>query len=240
MEKKILLLIGKPIGIDVVNFLTKFSNLDLEIWSSNKELLINKKVKYLKDKKKFINYFLRSKKNYDFLILVYWPWLVPGKLFGKFKNSINFHPAYLPFGRGWYPHVHTLIKKFKWGVSLHKILPGMDDGDIWFQKEIKFHKFSNAKDLYDKSKDEILKLFKKNVIKIIKGKVKAKKQKGRVITFYKKDLLKYDELKLNKNYKLEDLIKISNARSFGKKTFNYFYYKKNKYSFNLEIKKISS
>lgn len=83
----------------------------------------------------------------------------------------------------------------------------------------------------------MFKLFKDNALKIIDGKVKAKKQIGKSITFFKKDLLKYDKLILNKKYRLDKLIKISNARSFGEKIFNYFYYKNQKYSFNIKIKK---
>ena len=238
MNKKILLLIGKPIGIRVLNFLSKKKKYDIETWSSSKELTENKNIKYFKSKKEFIKFFINKKKKYDILIIVYWPWLLPAKLFTKFKNSINFHPAYLPYGRGWYPHVHTLIKKFKWGVTLHKIFPGMDNGDIWCQKEIKFNKFSTATDLYTISSNEILKLFKSNFQKILNGKIIAKKQNGKILTFYKKNLFKYDKLILNKKYKLIDLIKINNARSFKKKTFNFFEYKGKKYSFKIDIKKL--
>tara|TARA_B100000787_G_C16189651_1_gene296658 strand:+ start:333 stop:1049 length:717 start_codon:yes stop_codon:yes gene_type:complete len=238
MKKKILLFIGKPIGISVLNFLSKKEKYDIETWSSNKKLVENKKIKYLKSKKEFIKFFISKKKQYDILIIVYWPWLVPAKLFTKFKNSINFHPAYLPYGRGWYPHVHTLIKKFKWGVTLHKIFPGMDDGDIWCQKEIKFNKFSTATELYKISSNEILKLFKSNFQKIITGKITSKKQNGKILIFTKKNLIKYDKLLLNKKYKLIDLIKINNARSFKKKTFNFFKYMGKKYSFKIDIKKL--
>ncbi len=239
MKKKILILIGKPIGLKVYNLLKKYSGLDIDVWTCNREIKIKNFQIYFGTKKKFINYFKKNKNTYDFLITVYWPWLVPEKLFNKFKNSINFHPAFLPYGRGWYPHVHAIISNFKWGVTLHKILPGIDNGDIWCQKEIKYDLFSNSKNLYKKSEHEIFKLFKKNALKIINGKIKAKKQNGKPITYVKKDIFKYDELFLKRKYKLEDLIKISNARSFGKKNFNYFYYKNKKYSLNVEIKKIN-
>ena len=239
MNKKILILAGKPSGIEVLDFLKKFPELSINIWSSNKELVSSKNyIKYLNNKKDFVNHFKKSKIIYDFVVLVHWPWLVPENLFKKFKDSINFHPAYLPIGRGWYPHVHAIINNLKWGVTLHQILPGMDDGDVWCQKKIQFDNFSNATELYLKSKNEMLKLFKQNFVKIISGKISAKKQNKKIITFHKKDLLKYDELKLSKKYKLEDLIKISNARSFKKKTFNYFYYKNKRYSFNILIKQI--
>ncbi len=238
MKKKILLLVGKPIGIDVLKFLKNKNNLDIETWSNNKGFIKNNKIKLLKTKKGFIEYFKRRKKNYDFLIIVYWPWLVPTELFKKFNNSVNFHPAFLPIGRGWYPHVHAIIKNFKWGVTLHKISPGIDNGGIWCQKKIKFSELSSATDLYNKSINEILGLFKNNIYKILSGKIYAKKQRGKFLVFSKRNLLKYDKLKANKKYKLIDLIKINNARSFSNKTYNYFYYNDQKYSFNIDIKKI--
>jgi len=238
VSKKILFLIGKPVGIEAVNFLKLKKNFKIEVWSKkNKKKKKKNYNKYFKQKKTFINYFKKTKKVYDFIILVYWPWIVPDFLFDKFNNSVNCHPSFLPIGRGAYPHVHALIKKFKWGVTLHKIFPGIDDGDIWCQKKIKIKKFSNATELYIKSREEIIKLFKKNIIDIIYGKIRPKKQKGKIITLFKKDLHKYDKLNLKKKYLLEDLINISNARSFEGKTFNFFYYKKKKYSFDITIKK---
>jgi len=239
MSKQILFMIGKPVGIEAVNFLKSKKNLNIEVWSSENKIIKKKNFnKYFSQKKLFINYFKKNKKVYDFIILVYWPWIIPDFLFAKFNNSVNCHPSYLPIGRGAYPHVHALIKNFKWGVTLHKIFPGIDDGDIWCQKRIKIKKFSNATQLYIKSREEIIKLFKKNITNIIDGKIKPRKQTGKPLIFFKKDLCKYDRLELKKKYLLDDLINISNARSFDGKTFNFFYYKKKKYSFDITIKKI--
>ena len=45
-----------------------------------------------------------------------------------------------------------LIKNLKWGVTLHKISYGIDNGKIWCQKEIKFNKLSTSVDLYETGK----------------------------------------------------------------------------------------
>jgi len=236
-KKKILLLIGNSLGLAVLNFLNKKKYLDIETFSSDISLTNNKDIKYIKSKTQFAKS-LKKKNKYHFLIIVYWPWLVPKNLFKKFENSINFHPAFLPYGRGWYPHVHAILKKIKWGVTLHKIFPGMDNGDIWCQKKIKITKFDKSFDLYNKARSEILKLFKKNFMKILEGKVMEKKQKGKILIFKKKDLLKYDKLFLNKRYKLIDLIKINNARTFKNKSFNFFIDNGQKYEFKINIKKL--
>jgi len=140
------------------------------------------------------------------------------------------------------PSITGLEKKYVndavsngWNSNWNNYLVALEKELKFFFKSIIF--FSNSKNLYKRSEDTFFKLFKDNALKIIDGKVKAKKQKGKSITFFKKDLLKYDKLILNKKYRLDKLIKISNARSFGEKIFNYFYYKNQKYSFNIKIKK---
>ena len=102
----------------------------------------------------------------------------------------------------------------------------------------KITKFDKSFDLYNKARSEILKLFKKNFMKILEGKIIEKKQKGKILIFKKKDLLKYDKLFLNKRYKLIDLIKINNARTFKNKSFNFFIDNGEKYEFKINIKKL--
>jgi len=65
------------------------------------------------------------------MITVYWPWLIKKNYLNTCKNSINFHPAYLPKNRGWYPHVNNILDNSVPGVTLHKIDEGIDTGPIW-------------------------------------------------------------------------------------------------------------
>ena len=92
-KKKILLLIGNSIGLNVLNFLNKKKYLHIETFSSDNSLISDKNIKYIRSKKQFSKS-LNNKKKYHFLIIVYWPWLVSKNFFDKFQNSINFHPAF--------------------------------------------------------------------------------------------------------------------------------------------------
>jgi len=146
--KKILLCISSDLGLKIYRLIKKH---DVDIYSSNlniklkenftvakkkkRELGANANISYILNKKDFNNSLIKSKKKYDFIILVYWPWLVEKECFAKFCKSINFHPSFLPYGRGWYPHIHAQIKKFIYGVTLHDINPNIDAGDIWCQKK---------------------------------------------------------------------------------------------------------
>ena len=108
---------------------------------------------------------------------------------------------------------------------------------MWCQKEIKFNELSSSTSLYKKGEIEIVKLFNKNFTKILTGKIKSKKQLGKSSYFNKSSINKFDELKLGKSYKLIDLIKLNNARTFKNKSFNFFNYKNEKYNFKIIIKK---
>ena len=63
-------------------------------------------------------------------------------LFDKFinifpKGIINLHPSYLPYNRGVYPNVWSIIEKTQAGISLHYINAGIDTGDIISQSKVK-------------------------------------------------------------------------------------------------------
>ena len=160
------------------------------------------------------------------------------KIFKFFRNSINFHPSYLPYGRGWYPHIHAINQNFPWGVSLHKINIGIDTGDIWCQKRIKIKDFLSSDQLYEIGKREILNLFKKNFKKIINNKIKAKKQSKKTKYLKFSDIEKYNEIKLNQKIIVKSLIKLIMSRQFKDKSFLYFKNGKTKNFINLSIKKI--
>ena len=51
-------------------------------------------------------------------------------------NFINLHGSYLPFGKGPHPHIWGWIKNDPFGVTIHKMSPGMDEGDIIFRRKL--------------------------------------------------------------------------------------------------------
>lgn len=55
----------------------------------------------------------------------------------KFRNTVNVHPSYLPYGKGRDPIVWALIKDEPLGFSFHKISKKIDSGKIYYRKKIK-------------------------------------------------------------------------------------------------------
>lgn len=165
-----------------------------------------------------------SKLKPEYIITVYWPYLLKPEVFNLArKGTINFHPALLPINRGWYPHVHSIIDGSSTGVTLHAIAKEADAGPIWAQKEVSLMPYDTAKTIYQRLQVEIVNLFKETWPRIKLKKIKPYPQDNSKAVYHKKsEVSKFDYIDLNKEYKARDIIKLLRARSFGDKGFAYF------------------
>jgi methionyl-tRNA formyltransferase len=164
-----------------------------------------------------------KEKDIDFIVSVYWPWLINHIYLAATKDSLNFHLALLPKNRRWYPHVHNLINNTPTGVTLHGMSSVADAGDIWGQKVTFVNDTVNAKDLYERLKIDIYILFSEIWPKILQGLVVPFKQDGKQSTYNKKSALdEIDKLDLNQTMSIKSIIDLLRARTFGQKPFAYF------------------
>lgn len=206
-----------------------------EVWS----FLINKRenVVHVFNEKNKITLDVVRKYKPDIMITCYWPYLLKSEMFNIPKyGTINFHPALLPYNRGWYPSVWPFIDGSPAGVTLHLIDEGADTGPIIAQEEIPIEEEDNGGTIYKKSQDKMISLFKETWPKLKDG-VELKVQDGEATYHSKKDGNALNELDLEKEYKIKDLFNLLKARRFGNKSFAY--YKKNgsTYRIKLEITK---
>lgn len=245
--KKILLCISSDLGLKIYKLIKKKNEVDIFFFNSNPKSKIRRKLKAIKlrqgtrniffllNKKDFNKKLRETKKKYDFIILVYWPWLVKKSLFFKFDKSINFHPSFLPYGRGWYPHVFSQIEKFPYGVTLHEIDYGIDKGNIWCQKKINIPNFCKSNEIHKIAEREIYFLFKRNYRKIFNRTLLSYKQ-NKITKYYSKDKIKtLDKINLNSNKKLIDFINHIRIRTWKNKSFCYFVYKNRKKKIKVTI-----
>jgi len=159
----------------------------------------------------------------DFILTIYWPWLLESNVFKKATNTVNFHPAPLPVNRGWYPHVHSIIDGSPLGVTLHQIDENADTGPIWAQKILELHPYEIASDVYKRLQDEMIKLFKESWSAIKSGRINPVKQNANNGNYHKKhEIDALDLIDLEKRYVAKDLINLLRARSFGDSGFAYF------------------
>lgn len=94
----------------------------------------------------------------------------------KSKRLFNYHFSLLPKYRGCHTNFLQIFNGEKYtGVTLHRINKGIDTGNIIDQKKFKIKLNDTAYDNYIKLMNCSVKLFKKNLYKIIKSSYKEKK-----------------------------------------------------------------
>jgi len=152
------------------------------------------------------------------------------------KGCINVHPAYLPYNRGVYPNVWSIVDKTPAGVTLHYIDEGLDTGDIIAQQEIAIEPTDTGGSLYGKLEHAALELFVRTWPLIEAGKAPRTKQDPTQGTSHRlKDVESIDEIDVEKLYRGDELINLIRARTFPPYQGAYFRYKGRKIYLRLDL-----
>lgn len=245
--RDIILMPNKQIGLNVAKYLRSQScNIVALFFAENDKNYINQ-FSDLYDPatcQVFVGYkkhedpsVIRNLPDFDFLITVYWPFLIGEGLLRKTtekaidkipasnisQRSINFHPALLPINRGWYPHVHSILDGSPFGVSLHVIETGADTGPVWAQKELSFEASMSAGEIHEQLALEMERLFVLSWPGISSGKITPRPQDhARAIYHAKSEVDSIDEIDLTAEIKVQDFLNILRARTFQERGFAYY------------------
>jgi methionyl-tRNA formyltransferase len=131
------------------------------------------------------------------------------------KGCINLHPAYLPYNRGAYPNVWSIVDRTPAGVTLHYVDEGIDTGDIIRQNKVPVLCTDTGETLYRKLETAGLELLRESWPDIQAGRVERTPQLRESGTSHKSgDTACIDEIRLADSYRAEDLLNILRARTF--------------------------
>lgn len=131
------------------------------------------------------------------------------------QGCINLHPAYLPYNRGAYPNVWSIVDGTPAGVTLHYVDEGMDTGDIIRQKRVPALSTDTGETLYRKLEAAGLELLRESWPDIQAGRILRTPQLAGSGTLHKAaDTACIDEIRLAETYRAEDLLNILRARTF--------------------------
>ena len=226
---QILILGDTKIGSDIANFIAEHETESNEIFfaspieqQTSNPFPLNKKINFSGWLTRTESELLAIKfsMNTNFLITCYWPYILPPQCFSGFSgNTLNFHPAYLPRDRGWYPHVHQIANKSISGVTLHRLEAEADCGDIWTQKVVELPFPITAGEARDLLTFEIKELFKSNWLSIKNNSMDPYPQVGTGNYWKKSDVSKLDNLILDSIS--ERLLRQIASRNTGEKSFVY-------------------
>ncbi|MBL0059840.1 MAG: hypothetical protein IPP35_12245 [Elusimicrobia bacterium] len=140
------------------------------------------------------------------------------------RGCVNLHPGFLPFNRGSYPNVWTLVEGTPAGVTLHYMDEGVDTGDIISQRPVAKEPWDTGGSLYHRLEAESLRLFQESwgPLKDVHKPSRAPQEKGKGTLHRMSDVEMIDEIHLEKNYLAKDLINILRARTFPPHPGAYF------------------
>lgn len=180
--------------------------------------------------------------SFDLGILAWWPTIINKQLIELPKSGfINFHPSFLPFNRGKHYNFWAIVEEAPFGVSLHRVTEGIDDGDIVCQKSIEYDWTDTGKSLYTKAQKEICGLFTKNypVIRSADLTLVSSPQNLTIGSFhFAKEMFEKCEIDLKQSYSARHLLNLLRARTFDGHPGCWFAEKDgNQYEVSINIKR---
>jgi len=151
----------------------------------------------------------------DLALSVFFDYLVPPELLRLFPSGgINLHPAYLPWNRGQYPNVWSIVERTPAGVTLHYMDAGIDTGDVIARQRVAIEPVDTGETLYRKLERACLELFKNTWPAIRAGKAPRHPQRGTGTSHRRRDAEQIDEIDLDRMYRARDLIDVIRAKTF--------------------------
>lgn len=152
------------------------------------------------------------------------------------RGCINLHPALLPYNRGTYPNVWSIVEGTPAGATIHYVDEGVDTGDIIAQCELPVGVTDTGASLYHRLQPASLELFQQTWASVREGVAPRRPQDGTKATRHRfRDVEKIDEIDLQKSYRAKELIDVLRARTFPPYPGAYFWHKGKKIFLRLEL-----
>ena len=152
----------------------------------------------------------------DIGLLVLFDYILKEKFIRLFpKGIINLHPAYLPYNRGQYPNVWSIVENTPAGVTLHYIDAGIDTGEIIARCRVPVEPIDTGESLYRKLETASVELFKQSWSRIRVECLLPTTQEKDSGTYHRtEDTETIDRIDIDRLYRAGDLINIIRARTF--------------------------
>jgi len=173
----------------------------------------------------------------DIAVSVLFSYVLRADFLGLFpRGCINLHPAFLPYNRGSFPNVWSIVTGTPAGVTLHYIDEGIDTGDVIAQKEVAVRITDTGASLYRKLEAEALELFQTSWPSVRSGKNSRTPQPAALGSCHRaRDVEQIDKIDLQQSYRAEELLNLIRARTFAPYPGAYFIHQGRKIYLRLEL-----
>lgn len=114
----------------------------------------------------------------DYLLSIYFDYILDDRFLAlPARDAINLHPGYLPYNKGFYYYVWSVLDGTPAGVSLHRMAAEVDNGDIIAQARILVDPADDGESLYRKHEDESIRLFAGTWSSVLAGSYRVHRQR---------------------------------------------------------------
>lgn len=151
------------------------------------------------------------------------------------QGVINLHPSYLPYNRGAFPNVWSIVERTPAGVTIHYIDSGVDTGDIIAQHQLSISPTDTGESLYRKLEEASFQLFTATWPRIRSGHVARIPQSGHGTYHRKIDIQEIDRIDLERTFTARELIDLIRARTFPPFPGAYFVHQGRKIYLRLQL-----
>lgn len=152
------------------------------------------------------------------------------------KGCLNLHPALLPYNRGAYPNVWSIIEETPAGATLHYIDAGVDTGDIIAQRQVFVEPVDTGETLYHKLDQVCVELFRETWPLVRSGQAPRIPQGALKGTHHRaQDVKRVDCIDLTRTYMARELVNIIRARTFPPYPGAYFIHEGRKVYLRLQL-----
>jgi methionyl-tRNA formyltransferase len=181
--------------------------------------------------------FLLQEENIDIGMLLWWPTILKKEIIESVNTGfINTHPSLIPLNRGKHPYYWATVSENPIGSTLHFINENVDEGNILFQEPYVTDISDTGDEIYEKSLNHMVYLFKKNYVNILEGSYTLKKPDLEAGDFHlSKEIEIHSCIDLNRSYIGKELLNIIRARTFKNSKSAYFIHNEKKYFVRLQI-----
>lgn len=181
--------------------------------------------------------FLLQEESIDVGLLLWWPTILKKDVIQSVTTGfINTHPSLIPFNRGKHPYYWATVNENPIGSTLHFINENVDEGNILFQEAYDTNIDDTGDEIYEKSLNHMIYLFKKNYINILEGSYTLKRPDLTAGDFHlSKEIETHSCIDLDRSYTGRQLINIIRARTFKNSKSAYFIHNEKKYFVRIQI-----
>lgn len=130
------------------------------------------------------------------------------------RGCLNLHPSLLPFNKGQYPNVWSIVERTPAGATLHYLDEGIDTGDVIAQQEVPVLASDTGETLYRRLEDACVSVFKETWPAWLEGRAPRTSQPAGGTLHRTRDVERIDAIDLDATYRAGDLIDILRARTF--------------------------